>query len=53
MILREEKVKEEIKRKKNRRYKKSKERIIERSDCINWIRKSRYIRENYSRGVVR
>jgi len=48
IILREEKAK-----KKDEKCKKSGGRIIERSNCKNWIRKDRYARENYGRGVVK
>ena len=51
-ILREEKEKKK-KEKKDERCKKSGERIVEGSNCKNWIRKDRYARENYGRDVVK
>jgi len=50
--LREKKAKKK-KEKKDVRCKKSGERIIEGSNCKNWIRKDRYARENYGRDVVK
>jgi len=51
--LREEKEKKKKREKKSRRCKKNRGRIIEKSNHKNWIRKSRYARENYSGGIVR
>ena len=53
MILREEKAKKKKKRKKEGICKKNSRRIIEGSNHKNWIRKSRYIRGNSSRSIVR